>query len=357
MNTCGRQNRNDAARDRRLSRRAFIGAAGAAGSAAALAGVLGSGRPGAATAKPLARPRAGNAPLPATHGPVGATVQTLVYPRANNRYGAAEIFDEYVSRPGALTTQKWYFKEREWPSSVPSDMARLSAAGCKFIVCFKPTTHIDSMAGQADRASLLATCNMFLNHKSGGKPAPISFDAVLWQEPNNGKGSFANGKDYISYVKYYRPYVPAGIKVIYDCAGSASPNDQRSYFPRGLVDKVYCDFYGNSYKSKLKAGIQYPLYAIETIADDNGLPFGLGEWGFGISVKDALTPSSTPTAQQFADYIKTVFTNRLTVRKVNGAVLYYDGDDSSSKQNKITGAGDWKTPLYQEIYDALSPAG
>jgi hypothetical protein len=346
--THGNQYGRTAARGKRLSRRAFLGAAGVVGTAAALGGVLGPGQAGAATASPLAGPRGGRAASQPAYGPVGATVQSGVYLKAHNRYHAANIFDGYVGRPAATTVQKWYFNEGRWPSSVPADMAQLSAAGCKFIMCFKP---IRSPLTPSEGTNLQNTCNMFINHQ----PAPIDFDVVLWQEPNSAnKDYFSSGSDYIAYVQYYRPYVPSGVSIIYDSAGSASASDQQGYFPgSALVDKVYCDFYGCAYKAKLSDGIQNPLHTLEQVADGNGLPFGLSEWGYG-SARTALTPTSTPSASQYVSYINTVFTSRLTAGKVNGAVLYYDGDSSSAPWNVISGPKDWKTPLFQEIYDDLT---
>src|ERR1700722_13409621 len=215
MSTHDSQHGNDQAGDRHLSRRAFLGAAGAVGSAAALGSVLGSRRAAEATTRPLARAHGGRAAAQVTHGPVGATVQTAVYPHANDRYGAATIFDGYVNRPAAAITQKWYFNEGEWPtpspsdpSGVPADMAELSAAGCKFIMCFKPNR---VPLSQGERNNLQAACELFLNYAPGGKPAPINFDVVLWQECNTpNKGYFPNANAYKDYVGWCQPYVPAG---------------------------------------------------------------------------------------------------------------------------------------------------
>jgi hypothetical protein len=346
MSTHSNRHSRGARRSRRLSRRAFLGAAGAVGSAA-LGGVLGSGRARAAAARPLAGPRVWRAASTPAYGLVGATVQADVYPK-EDRYGGAKVFDKYVSRPAAMTIQKCYFNEGTWPSSVPSDIAELSAAGCKFIMCFKPKR---SPRTTTEGTKLQNTCNMFVNYQ----PTPIDFDVVLWQEPNSpNMGYFSSGSDYIAYVEYYQPYVPSGLSVIYDSSGSASASDQQSYFPgSALVDKVYCDFYGDAYQTKRGRGIDDPLAAIQRVADDNGLPFGLGEWGFG-SANNALTPTSTPSAKEFVGYINKVFTSRLSDGKTNGDVLYYDGTTSSTPWNVISGPGDWKTPLFQEIYDNLS---
>jgi hypothetical protein len=356
MSAHGSQDSNDAAQDRRLSRRAFLGAAGAAGSAAALGGVLGSGRAVAATGRPLARAYRGRAAAQGTRGFVGSTVQTAVYPHANDRYGAATIFDQYVNRPAAEITQKWYFNEGEWPtpspsdpSGIPDDMTQLAKAGCKFIMCFKP---IRSPMTQGERNNLAAACNLFTG-------ARIKFDVVLWQECNTPKkGYFPNANAYQDYVGYYQQSVPAGIDIIYDSAGSADSQDQQDYFPgSSLVDKVYCDFYGDAYAAKLSQGIQSPLAAIEAVADNHGLPLGLGEWGYGLSAASALTPSTKPyNADEFVGYINTVFTKRLSKGEVNGAVVYYDGDSSNTPWNVVMGAGDWKTKLFQQIYDSLAPA-
>jgi hypothetical protein len=263
---------------------------------------------------------------------------------------------------GALVTQKFYFKESTWPTNplesditVMYDTAQGGNAKFRWIMCFKPSrAQVGTTPVPApDQLALQAACNQLT-------AAGVIFDVVLWQECNGpDSGFFPDGAAYQEYVAWYRPYVPAGIQVIYDCSGSATLADQVSYFPgRDLVQKVYMDFYGNTYADALAAGDDDPLATINNLATSNGLPFGLGEWGFGLSAANALTPDTTPTASQYVDYFIGVFSGRLNAGERNGAVVYYDGTNPSSTWNIITGPADWKTALYQQVYNNLaSPNG
>lgn len=183
---------------------------------------------------------------------------------------------------------------------------------------------------------------------------------MLWQEPNTNKPTmdFTSGTEYVDYVNYYRSSVPAGLQVIYDCAGSAGPAGQTGYFPAGAVNKIYMDFYGNHYAAALAMGNDDPLARLNNLAISNGVPFGLGEWGFGLSAANGLTPDTTPSAGQYVDYFTGVFTGRLNDGHRNGAVMYYNGTNPKSTWNIITSQEDWRVPLYQEVYNALaSPNG
>jgi len=342
-----------------LSRRGFLGAAATAGAAAGL-GILGAG-PAAARA---GQPRAGGSRLLAAQGAkgdVGATVPEAAYGVAD-RLSAAKIFDSYVSPArGARVIQKYYFfNESEWPQAplaqfepdIPLmyDTSQGGAANFRWLVCFKPSRQLLP----ADQTALANACNLLLS--SG-----IIFDVVLWQEPNTKKMTmdFSSGAEYVNYVNYYRPSVPAGIQVIYDCAGSATAADQVSYFPgSSAVNKIYMDFYGNHYASALAAGDDDPLATLNNLAISNGVPFGLGEWGFGLSAINALTPSTSPTAGQYVNYFTGVFTGRLNNGHRNGAIMYYNGTNAKSIWNIIPNPGDWRVPLYQGVYNALaSPNG
>lgn len=324
-----------------LSRRRFIGVAGAAGSAAAL-GILGANP---ATADTRAQ-RIGSARTMASgmRGDVGATVPTPVYPGAGSRLAAAKIFDSYVSpADGANVTQKYYFNEGQWPATdpLPSGITQLPGAYPKFkwLMCFKPTRSYVTTGNPADQQNLKATCEAL-------QDAKINFDVVLWQEPNvPGSNFFANGTAYVDYVSFYRPYVPSGINVVYDSSTKASTKNQQQYYPSGQVDKIYCDFYGNTWKAGKT------LDALNDLAVGAGLPFGLGEWGFGSS-KVHLT--GTP-AQQYVTYITDFFTSRLAAGETNGAVIYYDGSNSTTTWNIISSPTDWKVPLYRQVYNALAP--
>jgi hypothetical protein len=230
------------------------------------------------------------------------------------------------------------------------DTGQGGAANFKWIMCFKPARdQVGNTQPTPDQTALQAACNQLTS-------AGVIFDVILWQEPNGASSTyFTDGAAYRAYVEFYRPYVPAGIHVIYDCAGSASPGDQQSYFPgNSLVQKVYVDFYGNHYANNLAAGRSDPLATLNNLAISNGVPFGLGEWGYGLSADNALTPTSSPTAGAYVAYLIGVFTARLNAGKTNGAIVYYDGTNPADTWNIIPGPTDWRVGPYQGLYNALA---
>ena len=331
------------AQNARLSRRSFLTTA-AAGSAAALGLLGGGGRAAAST-----RVSTPNLVSLGTKGRIGATVTDFLYPDNYSRIGAAGIFDGYITPAiGAQVIQKYYFAESQWLTSpLPADVTQLPAqySNFKWIMCFRPSLKMT----KADQTSLQQSCQLLTD-------AGISFDVVLWQEPNGVHRTwFKTAADYQNYFYFYRPYVPSGIDVIYISCGSATQDDQQGFFPsQGGVAKVYCDFYGNVYASALWGGIKSPLATLADIADDNGLPLGIGEWGYGTTPDRTLTPTTKPTATQFVDYMISVFSARLNAGKTNGDIVYFDGRSSADTQNLITSITDWKVPLFQKVYNELA---
>lgn len=332
------------AQNSRLTRRGFLTTA-AMGSAAAL-GVFGGGGLAAAST------RVPRAPSQGVKGLIGATVMRYQYAAATTRLGAASIFDGYVaSALGATVIQKYYFGVSQWLSDpLPTDVTQLPAQypDFKWIMCFRPSPD----RTRADRDNLKRSCELLTE-------AGIDFDAVLWQEPNGPHRTvFPKALDYQKYFYFYAPAVPSGTDIIYNSESDALEADQQSFFPsQGGVDKIYYDFYGNVYAAARFHGNDNPLSVLEQVADDNGLPFGLGEWGFGTTANDRITPWTHPTAGEFVDYILSVFTARITAGLTNGDVLYFDGQNSAAKQNLISSANSWKVPLYQSVYTQLTGAG
>jgi hypothetical protein len=314
------------------------------GSAAAL-GVLGGGGIAAASTRSLRRPVS----APGVKGRIGSTVAPILYEGTNTRIGAASIFDGYVtSAVGATVIQKYYFNESQWlPKALLPSVTQLPAQypDFKWIMCFRPSLDLTS----ADQNNLKRSCNLLID-------AGIDFDVVLWQEPNGPNSTvFPTAADYQQYYYFYAPYVPSSIDIIYISCSAATLEDQASYFPsQGMVGKVYYDFYGNVFRTAHTRGNHHPLAVLGQIADENGLPFGLGEWGFGAAPTDGLTWDTKPSAGDFVNYIINVFTNRLDAGQTNGDVVYFDGRSPLDLQNLITGTTDWKVPLYQRVYDRLA---
>jgi hypothetical protein len=329
-----------------LTRRGFLTTTAVAGSAAAL-GVLGGGGMAAASTQVSRRLTASKG----VKGRIGSTVGSFLYEGTTTRMGAASVFDGYVSSAaGAAVIQKYYFAESKWLSKpLPPDVTQLPAQypNFKWIMCFRPSLDLTS----ADQNNLKRSCNLLTE-------AGINFDVVLWQEPNGPNSTvFPTAADYQKYFYFYAPYIPSGVEIIYISCSSAHPQDQQDYFPsQGSVHKIYYDFYGNVYAAAHWKRNNDPLSVLEQIADENGLPFGLGEWGFGTTQNDRLTMNTNPTAAAFVDYIIEVFSNRLDEGKTNGDLLYFDGRSSVDTQNLIASADDWKVPLYQRLYSRLGGA-
>src|ERR1700690_4076032 len=134
-----------------LSRRGFLAVGG---SAAALAAVAGPAAASTRLRRP-ARARGRVAPLQGGTTLVGSPVATAVY-SATDRMAAANIFNGYVSLPGALTVQKCFFNEGDLPTYVSADITQLSAAGCKLIMCFRPSRKLIT----EDQQKLQNTCEL-----------------------------------------------------------------------------------------------------------------------------------------------------------------------------------------------------
>jgi hypothetical protein len=322
---------------------------GAAGSVAAL-GLLGSG-PARASTRLIhpPKPRIASATSLGTKGMIGSTVGPRIYSQATSRAGQAAVFDGYVSAAmGAQVVQKYYLAESQWLASpLTSDVLELpnTFPDFKWIMAFRPSVDMT----KADQHNLRRTCELL-------QEANVNFDVILWQEPNAiDAKTFPTAADYQEYFYFYRPYVPAGIDVIYDCAGSATEANMSAYFPaQGGVEKVYCDFYGNIYRTDLYDGNTNPLAPIEAVADDNGLPFGVGEWSFGTAAGVALTPATKPTAAEYVRYLIDFFMTRLAAGKTNGDIVYFNGENSTYTFDIISGATDWKTPIFQSVFQHLA---
>jgi hypothetical protein len=282
-------------------------------------------------------------------GRIGSTVMPFLYEGTNTRIGAASVFDGFVSSAvGAAVVQKYYFNESQWlPDPLPADVTDLPAQypDFKWIMCFRPSLDLTT----ADQTGLRRSCELLVD-------AGINFDAVLWQEPNGPNSTvFPTAADYQNYFYFYRPHVPNDIDVIYISCSAALPEDQVSFFPsQGGVGKIYYDFYGNIYAAAHWKKDKHPLSTLDALANEHDLPFGLGEWGFGAALTDALTPTTDPTAGAFVEYLVEVFSKRFDAGKTNGDVIYFDGRSAASTQNLITSADDWKVPLYQRVYAALA---
>lgn len=335
--------RLNSAQNERLSRRSFLTTAAAAGSAAALGMLGGGGRAVASARTPRRLPAS-----PGVKGLIGSTVTDYLY-GYDNRIQAASIFDGYVSSAlGAQVIQKYYFAESQWLTTpLPDDVTELphKYPNFKWIMCFRPSLKLTT----ADQTNLQQTCQLLVDKG-------INFDVTLWEEPNGQhRTQFKTAADYQNYYYFYAPYVPTSVDLIYLSCGSATQADQLAFFPsQGRVDKVYCDFYGNVYATALWEGIENPLANLEGLADDHGLPFGIGEWGYGTTPKDYLDQNSKPTAEEYVNYILSVFTARLSAGKTNGDLIYFDGQSPADTQNLITATTDWKVPLYQQVYNELS---
>ena len=127
--------------------------------------------------------------------------------------------------------------------------------------------------------------------------------------------------------------------------------NENSYFPgAGYVDKCATDYYCYAYAvNGIRLGTGSSTDAA-TPADAHGLPFGL--WEFASSTDP--TGQTKAQATAFFGYIKSYFAGRIAAGKPNADLSVMDNSMRLWQSTAITSASDYRIPLYQAIFDALS---
>lgn len=291
---------------------------------------------------------------------VGSTVFQGAYPGVGDRLANSQQFDIFALRtPFAMAKQKVFYTEGQWPASSnsPQPVGELFGAGIHLIISLKPgrdptgnysSSHQASMApsgatlGQ-EKASLAAALSLF-----SGLPG-ASYEVVLWNEPNiSSKGvfPFTTPTAYQAYVNYYGPTITAaGVPLDY-IVGMSQPSMAISFFATGLgFVKILADYYANGYY-----GNQHiTLDGIEALADQQGLPFGIGEFGRAAA---STTPTVAQTVSWADSQIYARFTARLSAGKPTTDVLWWGANPAPNIINAST------SPLLvaelDKIWDALT---
>lgn len=185
---------------------------------------------------------------------------------------------------------------------------------------------------------------------------------ILWQEPENNNhfgGSVANGgygggpTAYQAAMQFYGPTVNAsGLPLHQDVGMGSGDANAQSYLNAGFATTgitfagVYVDFYYGAWNRGIT------LTNVAAIADAQGLPFGLGEFGMHV----------TDNYKAYFTYINNFFSARLQNGLVNNDIEYYQGQCSADGANDLTSpilnSTDPRIPHYQSLYDNLqAPRG
>jgi len=274
--------------------------------------------------------------VPGSFSLVGTTVSTAEDPATYNgltdRLAVADACDSFISTgltpviAPARAVQKWYFGVGELPTVPQADMAELAAAGCSFLISYKPSPTFTATEDNA----FLASMRGLLNHG-------ISFKVVLWQEMNLASSGWSGGAAaFHTYFAHYAPIIrQAGVLAVFDPGGSDHTSAVAYYPGDQWVDWVMCDFYCGSYQA---GGVN--IDPIEQLADNHKdihgnpapVPFGVAEWmAQGASSK---TPSQSAW-DSYTGYLRTKFTSRPAAGKNNAWVIGYNSSHAGRVANVL----------------------
>ncbi len=298
----------------------------------------------------------------------------------------------------AATKKFWNVGDYTTNQSVPAgnNLANYVTYGTRVIVCLQPTFTTGLSAGSTSAGF---TSEYNASNNTGQLPNFLQFlvglgftaetcRIVLWQEPGNAdKGVSAT--DYANMLRFYGPAVndsrngPAGgpfpliINVNY--AGLLTNATNYANAALGVTGpSTGCTFFGvamDYYTNSYFGGHNFRLdsqdnngYSISGIANTAGLPFGLHEFG---CVPTQIDPGGPPypNCTTYMQYVLSFMSGRLNQGLSNLDCIYYNGQGPPDGTGDITspigqdtsvvpgGAGDFRVPLYQQIFDALSTAG
>jgi hypothetical protein len=274
-------------------------------------------------------------------GLVGASVAPACY-GVPTKLAAAQMFDKYVGHDMAMSVERLYFSAGHWQTSpnAPNPLVDMASAGLKrWVVSFQP----DPANTQADRNNLQSS---IANIQAAG----AEIEAVtFYHEVNYGKNNpwvtttGANG--FIANMQYYAPTVlNMGVPMTYIPLITGDTN-YKDYFPvlNGvpLVSMIHADFYCPTYANG------YDLTKIMLLAQQYGLKFGLGEWGF-------VTGPTGGTQQSFIDfcgYLRTAFNKWMNEGNEMASCIYFELN--STDLNNVASATDWKVAPIQSFYTSV----
>jgi hypothetical protein len=321
---------------------------------------------GAAALSPLAARLAAPAKGPAQGGPnlsplvVGNTIpnpqafQTGCYDAGLTQSQADTKFCQLVSRGVGggqhLAVSKKFWNKSDWDTS-KNDLSNYASFGTRVIMALQPALPGTS----TDKTNLK---NFLTTVKSSFGFNASNCYIVLWQEPEVASKNISSA-EFQTGLEYYGPTVAAqGLPLVADIGSAAGTSVISQYGSAAIaayqngcgLTGLAQDLYGASHISQ---GVG--LATLATLADNNGLPFGVFEHG--------CVPSQFTQTQctNFMNYIRTFMQTRQQAFKPNLPVLYYDGlcsatgmDALSSPigQDPSTPSPDFRIALFQELWDA-----
>lgn len=309
---------------REVSRRGFLGAAGAA----VMLAVPRPGRPA-----PHGRPS-----QPLRRKPGGGLAGAIV---ANGTYGsaspaaAAGIFDGYVGMPLATTIQKIYLNEGELGVRPPAEVSQLAPTGCQFLISVKP----ERQRSAAQRSKLAAWLAMM--NKAG-----ITYRTVLWQEAND--DSFPSMQDWLAYWHYYAPVIKAAkVTCGYDPGcNPAAVQRARQWFPvRPAPDELWLDYYATAFAGGARID---PLLAQARAA---GIGAGLAEWGWegNLLVNQVTMPMTIPVWDDYCDYLIALARSG----QLGLGAIYSDSLHQGLDADVIRSSDDPRIPMIRKLSGAV----
>lgn len=324
-------------------------------------------------------------PPPPVSIPLGATINPKDYSLTTSQWAlTATTYDGYVGNTTAVTWERAYYVEGQWPAAPFGRISQLGT-GCKFQVCMYPqrTLSTSEQVNMANQISIL-------------QRAGYTFDVVICTEPNIG-GKFASATAYKTYLAYYAPVAanpaafftmggtpPSPVNIIYNPAFGANPTTAVSYYPgdgySGAAYSFYAiciDYYGSGWTSPgvafngapitTSGGVTTygsPVTAQNIVAlADNSVPpkpFGISEFGSAAGSSPALTAAQffdgttgnpQGTTASLIGYLISFFTARALAGQQNYGLLWFNSGNSA---NTVTSGTDIKVPGIQALYTALT---
>lgn len=172
---------------------------------------------------------------------------------------------------------------------------------------------------------------------------------TLWQEPENSQHFGAHGSAaYQAALQFFGPIVnQSGLPLVIDVGMGAGDSVAQSFYNASLATTCtfaagYVDYYFGAWSNGTT------LTNIQTICDNNNLPFGVGE--LGCHAADNYTG--------YLNYIIGFFQARLAAGKKNSNLEYYNGQCSPVGAGDLTSPiltpTDPRIPLLQNMFDTLT---
>lgn len=257
-------------------------------------------------------------------------------------------FIAVTGRP--IQVSKIYYQLSEFPfgggggvNLTAKDISGRIARGVKCLLCVKPAFNPPTTADFNNLSKLLA----------GYKAAGLNAEVAYFQEPIGPNGP--TPAQYNTAVQFYKaaitPYYPLVATMNYGGIGHY-PNGFTDYWnacPPGTFAKGYLDFYAQEW---LGGALIDPAAAC---CDAQGVPFGISEWGCAPGDTQGQTQQA---CINFMNYVACSPSSFMQQRQANGQpiadLIWYNNGPTGTLVNWINTASDFRVPLYQAAFDALT---